>query len=236
LIEKSINCDYEKLVLLFVYTNLNDKNHMTIFGKLVLGTLMVLISGAVFYGLTSYVKEDSAAIPKEVATESTTTDLFPLPTSTSTDEGGLLGATTTIQGAATGTGEVSKPTGKKIPFTEFMSKGGSYTCSIVQTVANMTSNGTVYMHDALVRLEFSTSIANQTINTTMVARDNYMYTWTSTTPGKGYKTKISQSETSGKQPSTLTWNGSQVGDYTCVPWKADDSLFELPKSIVFTNQ
>lgn len=196
---------------------------------------MILISGAVFYGLTSYVKEDGAAIPAKVVVESTTTDLFPVPSSTSTTEGLPSVSTTTDSNIATGTGDVSKSNGKKIPFTEFMSKGGSYTCDIVQTVANMTSKGTVYMHDALVRLEFSTTLAGQSLNTTMIARDNYMYTWTSTTPGKGYKTKISQ-PTGTKPSGTYTWNGSQVGDYTCKAWKADDSLFELPSGVVFAVQ
>lgn len=203
---------------------------MTLFGKLVMGVVMLFISVSIFYGLRSYVQNDSVIAPVPVV-ESSSTDLFPVPSS-ATDQSTSTEATTTLSGTST----ESKTGSKKIPFTEFMSKGGSYKCEIMQTVANMTSKGTVYMHDALVRLEFSTSIASQSINTTMIARDNYMYTWTSTTPNKGYKTKIAQQKAGSKPVGTYTWNGSQVGDYTCEAWKADDSFFELPSGVTFSDQ
>ena len=200
---------------------------MTIFGKLVLGLFMLIIGGSVFYGVTNYVKKDSepiAAVP--VVTEMTSTSAEVMSAST-TEDGASLSATTTD----------SKASGKKMAFTEFMSKGGAYKCDVTQIVATMTTKGTVYMHDALVRAEFSNSVAGQSLNTTMIARDGYMYSWTSLTPNKGYKTKLAADTTPKPgQPATYTWNGSQVGDYDCQAWKADDSLFDLPKTVTFAEQ
>ena len=192
---------------------------MTIFGKLVMGLVLVVVGGGIFYGVTSYVKHDS----ETQIVDETKTDIITVATTSD--------ATTT---------EV-KPTGKKIPFTEFMKKGGSYKCEVTQVLANMTSQGTVYIHDSLIRAEFSTSIAGQSMNTNMIARDGYTYSWTSMMPGKGYKTKISSAETpaSGQNSSTsgtYTWNGEQIGDYSCDVWVADDSVFDLPKSVTFTTQ
>lgn len=158
--------------------------------------------------------------------------------SSSTEEV-LVNATTTVN-TSSSTAETAnieeEGKEKKIPFGEFMSKGGSYKCTVTQKMANMLSEGTVYMHDQLVRVEFSTTLAGQSMSTTMIARDGYNYSWTSMTPGKGYKTKIVNTTTdSSASPSgTYTWNGGQVTSYSCATWVADDSIFVLPKNIVFS--
>jgi hypothetical protein len=197
---------------------------MTIFGKIILASFMIVVSTGVYFGLSSYVKQDAEA---EVVAEEFSTSTDPLPflegSATTTDASLTQMGTSTEQGSS-----------KKIPFTEFMSKGGSYKCNITQVVSTMTSKGVVYMHDELVRLEFATSLAGQSMNTTMIAREGYMYSWTDASPTKGYKTKIVTSAT--ENPKTYTWNGSQVGDYTCQEWKADDTLFDLPKTVTFAVQ
>jgi hypothetical protein len=102
----------------------------------------------------------------------------------------------------------------------------------------MVSDGTVYIHDKLVKVEFATTLAGQSMNTTMIARDGYFYSWTNMVPNKGYKTKITEpnAKNTASSTGTYTWNGSQIVDYSCVAWSADDSVFELPKSTVFTAQ
>lgn len=204
---------------------------MTIFGKAVMGMLMLVIGGGIFYGVTTYVKEDGASGVENTPVTQQVETTFPQDNASTSE---MTNGTSTNTSSTTDT----KPSGKKMAFTEFMKQGGSYKCDVTQTVANMTTSGKVFMHDALVRAEFSTSVAGQSLNTTMIARDGYMYSWTSMTPNKGYKTKISQSgDTGTANPSaTYTWNGSQVGDYTCEVWKADDALFEIPKTVTFTLQ
>ncbi len=201
---------------------------MTIFGKLVLGFCMLIIGVGVFYGVATYVEKDSA---REIEASNH------VDVSTSTPEA-LASSTEIMMSTSTSaTTTETKSNGKKISFTEFMSKGGSYKCDITQVVATMTTKGVVYMHDALVRAELSNSVAGQSLNTTMIAKDGYMYSWTSLTPNKGYKTKISTAGSGLKnQATTYTWNGGQVGDYNCEAWSADDSFFELPKTVTFTSQ
>jgi hypothetical protein len=202
---------------------------MTPLGKVVMGIVGLFIAGSIFYGVTSFMKQDSeVATMTPVTSQATTSQEEIQATSTASTTPALP----TASAQSTSTEKVSK----KIPFGEFMSKGGSYKCAITQKMANMISEGTVYMHDKLVRVEFATNLAGQSISTTMVARDGYMYSWTSTTPGKGYKMKVGGESGKTATTSTYTWNGSQVGEYTCSPWIADDSLFELPKTVVFTTQ
>ena len=203
---------------------------MTIFGKVVTGFLLLFVAMGLYYGVTSYVQKDNEVIPVKVAVQQDSATTTAVSDQTST--------TTTATGTALTASSTDK-SGKKVPFGEFMSKGGSYKCDITQTMATMTSKGTVYMHNQLVRVEFSISLAGQTISTAMVAKDGYMYSWTSNTPGKGQKIKLVDQTQKGNATSTsktYTWNGSQVTDYTCNPWVADDSIFELPKTVTFTVQ
>lgn len=193
---------------------------MTIFGKIVMGTLLFAIAGGVFYGVTSYVNKDTAVIPTQV-------------TATTTPVSEVVVATTT----ASTTKEVSS--GKKIAFTEFMKKTGSYKCTVTQTVATMTTNGTVYLDSGKVKADFAVSVAGQSINTSMIVRDGYSYTWTSNSPTKGFKTKIATNTTGNSSSSpkgTYTWDGSQIGEYSCDAWVAEASMFEIPKTVTFTVQ
>lgn len=192
---------------------------MTIFGKIVMGTLLFAVAGGAFYGVTSYVNKDTVATSLQVAT-------------TTTPVTEVVVATTT----ASTTNEV--PTGKKIAFTEFMKKGGSYKCTVTQTVATMTTNGTVYLDDGKVKADFAVSVAGQSINTSMIVRDGYSYTWTSNSPTKGLKTKIASKagDTSASSKGTYTWDGSQIGEYSCDAWVAEASMFEIPKTVTFTTQ
>jgi hypothetical protein len=204
---------------------------MTVFGKIILGILMLIVAGGVYYGVTLSVKNDVTATP---VTFGTTT--IPVPedvsaTSTATSTASTSPTTT----AATST----KPTTKKIAFSEFIKQGGSYKCMVTQTVATMTTMGTVYLDNGKVKAEFEVSVAGQTISTSMIIRDGYSYTWTSNSPTKGFKTKIAtggQGNSSAGAKGTITWDGSQIGDYSCDPWVADASVFEIPKTVTFTVQ
>lgn len=199
---------------------------MTIFGKLIMGVLLLIIGSGIYYGLTSYVKNDGETVVNTEIVQNT---------NTVTDEASttiMNGTSTTLSATSTAT---STKQGKKIPFTDFIGKGGSYTCEVTQSMASMNSKGTFYMHDNLVRVEFATTLAGQSMNTTMIARDGYTYSWTSLSPTKGFKTKIPQGDVQPGTSPTYTWNGSQVGDYSCEVWKADDTLFVLPKDIVFAD-
>lgn len=204
---------------------------MTLFGKLIMTGLFLTLGVGVYIWVSTYMKNDTLlgnpSSQGEVATS--TEEAQQMATSS-------LGTSTEPIASST-----EKKSDKKVSFTEFLNKGGSYKCAVTQTISTMVSNGTVYIHDALVRAEFATTMAGQSISTTMVARDGYTYTWTNMSKGKGYKTKIAAngsetSDASGKPSSTYSWNGSQIGEYSCESWKADDSLFELPKDIVFSEQ
>ncbi len=190
---------------------------MTIFGKIVLGALILVVGGGAFYGVVSYVSND-ALTEKEIVAIATTTPVVVVATTT---------ASTTPE----------KPLEKKMAFAELMKQGGSYKCTVTQNVSTMSSDGIVYIHDDFIKATFSTNVGGQTIGTSMIARDGYTYSWTTTSKGVGYKAKISEktgAPTNASTSATYAWNGDQIGEYDCQPWVADDTMFDLPKSITFS--
>ncbi len=201
---------------------------MTIFGKTILGAILLLAGVGVFYGVSSYAHKDAA--PIEAVT-------FPVPA-----DGAITASTTDATSTMATTTNVATTTpvsiGKKIPFNEFIKKGGSYKCVVTQTVATMTTNGTVYLNNGKVKAEFTVAIAGNTINTSMIIRDGYSYTWTSNSPTKGIKTKIAKSlvgNASSSPHGTVTWDGSQIGDYNCEAVTVEDSTFALPTTVTFAE-
>lgn len=198
---------------------------MTVFGKIILWGMLLVVAGGIYYGVSSSVKNDTPTTPVDFGT---TTIPVPVDT-TATSTASTTPASTTSE----------KPTGKKMAFSEFIKQGGAYKCTVTQTVATMTTNGTVYLDSGKVKADFAVSVAGQSINTSMIVRDGYTYTWTSNSSTKGFKTKVSTSASgdAGASPKgTITWDGSQIGDYNCEAWVADASMFELPKTVTFTVQ
>lgn len=193
---------------------------MTLFGKFVFTVLGIVLAFGIFYGVTSFVKDDSA---QEVAKEAVP----------------VMEETATPTASSTDASSTSALNTAKKPFYELLATEGDRTCTITQMMGTVSSVGTVYMHEGLVRAEFSTSIANNTIKSTMIARDGYMYSWTDTASSTGTKSKMPTRGADGKvvtNSAVKTWDGSQVKDYTCTDWKADATLFEIPKQITFATQ
>lgn len=158
--------------------------------------------------------------------------IAPIPEATKTDTN-----TQAINQVETNTPEVPATQGKKMAFTEFIKQGGSYKCSVNQNIQNMEMKGTVYISGALVRGDYSMQMEGMDMNSYMVVRDGYTYTWSSMMPTMGYKAKVIETlpttdPTTGASGS-YSWNADQIGDYDCAPWTKDDSVFAIPKEIDF---
>lgn len=198
---------------------------MTIFGKIILGILLLSVAGGIFYSVTSTAEKDIAL--QEMVVASSTTQEIEIATTTASSTFSEV-ASTTEKGSSE----------KKMPFSEFMKQGGSHKCTVTQTVASMTTKGVVYIDGQKIKADFAVAVAGQSINTMMIIRDGYTYTWTSNDPTRGYKTKVATGEgdTAIGPKGTYTWDGSQIGEYSCNPWTADASLFEIPKTVTFVTQ
>lgn len=145
---------------------------------------------------------------------------------------------------ATSTDNTPTPSGKKIAFSELVKQGGSYECTVKQAVSNMDSDGVVFMNRDRIRGEFSTLTQGIKIDTSMIVKDGYTYTWSSMMPGAGFKIKMDSPTGAGAHTTadaetstngSYSWNADQIGDYYCKEWAVDESKFTLPTSVKFTE-
>lgn len=145
---------------------------------------------------------------------------------------------TTDQNATT-TGSTATTTasdGKKMAFSEFVKQGGAYKCTVNQNVGDTTSVGTTYINSGMIRGEYNTKVQNISIDTTMIVRDGYTYSWSSMTPTTGFKVKLAattSADTSTGTSGSYSFNTEQIGDYNCEVWTVDNSKFTIPAGVTF---
>ncbi len=140
---------------------------------------------------------------------------------------------------AASTSPVVNTANKKIAFSELVKQGGSYECTVKQVVSNIDSDGVVFMDKDRMRGEFSTLAQGMKIDSTMIMKDGYTYTWSSMMPSAGFKIKVMPADEAGDAQAstsgTYSWNAEQIGDYYCKEWKVDESKFTLPAGVKFTE-
>lgn len=129
-----------------------------------------------------------------------------------------------------------QPSGKKMAFAQFLKDGGAYKCTVNQYVGDTESKGTVYVNQGLIRGTFQTEVQGTKIDTDLLVRDGYTYTWTSAAP-MGFKAPVVAPDTNTNQNAgmsgTYSWNAEQIGDYDCVAWNPDTATFAVPAGIQF---
>jgi hypothetical protein len=70
-----------------------------------------------------------------------------------------------------------------------------------------------------------------------VSDGEWVYSWTSNTPGKGTKMNLSQFETQQEQSDSNTTmvDMTKENNYTCLPWSISDSEFVPPADVEFKD-
>lgn len=111
--------------------------------------------------------------------------------------------------------------------------------------AGGTSSGTVYVSGNKMRGNFETAIQDKTTQTSMIRRDNEVYTW-GFEQGVGYKMQFDESMMQNakdkaeeympqsKNESSFDPNKQKV-DYNCRAWAGDESMFTPPADIKFQD-
>lgn len=130
------------------------------------------------------------------------------------------------------------PSGKKMAFSQFIKQGGAYQCTVnqyIDSAYSATTQGKVFIADGNIRGDFATTVQGMNIDTSMIVRDGFVYTWTSLA-NMGYKAKETKDAEQGQAIATsgqFGWNSEMIGDYDCDPWTVDASKFTLPANITF---
>ncbi|TAJ16053.1 hypothetical protein EPO56_00250 [Patescibacteria group bacterium] len=89
----------------------------------------------------------------------------------------------------------------------------------------------------MLRGEFNTEVSGKKIKTEFLTRDNFYYTWTSSTPGMGLKIRTASTDVTKVAPNsgTIGFNPDTIGAYSCEPWLADQTKFILPLGVTFKD-
>ena|SRR3989344_8373273 len=147
----------------------------------------------------------------------------------------VFGGSKEVKNEELGNANEEQTAGKKMAFSQFLKQGGAYKCEVKQSMSDFENSGTMYINGQNMKGEFSTVAEGRTMNSSFMSRDGYSYTWSSLTPGMGFKIKA-EAETSNDDvdtSGTYAWNADQIGDYNCENWVVDATKFELPKDVTF---
>lgn len=116
-------------------------------------------------------------------------------------------------------------------------KTGSYSCTVTQDIGVAQTQGTVFIDNGKMRGDFNSTVQGMNVNTSLVVKEGYTYTWTSLAP-IGFKTPLVKGASASSTASTSGTYGidtKKIGSYNCVPWTADASKFTLPTSVTFKD-
>lgn len=116
---------------------------------------------------------------------------------------------------------------------ELMARGGSWKCDVSVTAQGISSTGTTYVAQGMVRADFvSTMPQVGEVETHMIMKGNTAYTWTSMMK-QGFKFPISGAEADPEVSAEVSAQLNQDYDYRCTAWPTDESTFALPSGITF---
>ncbi len=134
-----------------------------------------------------------------------------------------------------------QPNSKKMAFSQFVKQKGSYKCEVDQYLDSgysQKTTGTVFLSDGKIRGDFDIAVQGMNLKTSLIVKDDFTYTWTSMSP-VGRKMKVDAEGETGASNGVVdnggsySWNDQLIGDYNCVDWNVDNSVFELPAGIQF---
>lgn len=135
------------------------------------------------------------------------------------------------------TGTMEEKAEGSATLADLMMRTGSFRCDVEMkaeaTNGMSESAGTVYIGDGKMRGDFATKVSGMTINSYMISREGYVYTWSDMMP-QGMKMKVS---TDGSADTTTqgAMDASAAVDYHCAPWAVDGSKFTVPTAVTFTE-
>jgi len=114
--------------------------------------------------------------------------------------------------------------------------GKSVQCSYNNATADNSANvsGTVSVASGKMRGDFKTTTNETTVNTHMIVDSQNSYIWTDMSK-QGFKFAITDQQQTSTAGKTQGPDMNQVANYSCQPWKADDSVFTLPSDITFST-
>lgn len=119
---------------------------------------------------------------------------------------------------------------------DLLASGAAQSCTYSDVSGAVSSQGTVYIGQGKMRLDYSTLENGQNITGHMIADGQYYYTWMDGS-SSGFKFAPTANQQVSPQPNqnSQSIDTNKKIDYNCAPWSPDSSLFVLPSKVQFND-
>lgn len=124
-------------------------------------------------------------------------------------------------------------------FDTFVMGGDPYECTVTQNIDmegfQNSVVGTVFMYGGMIRGDYAVEAQGMNIETSLVVRDGFVYSWNSLAPVGVKAAAVSDEEGDDDTSVTgnISWNTDKIGEYECKKWNLETSKFEIPTDITF---
>ena len=113
--------------------------------------------------------------------------------------------------------------------SSLVASGQAVTCTFSTTTAAGSTSGTIYVAGGMVAGDFFTNTSSQSVESHMIVRDGTNYVWTNLS-NQGFKSSVNATTTSN---NGVDYNAQM--NYSCQPWVATGTHFNLPTNISFVT-
>lgn len=113
---------------------------------------------------------------------------------------------------------------------------GSQKCEVSSPNDGQESNGEIYVANGMMRGNFTSDVSGKIVASHMIVKNNTSYIWTDDMP-QGFMMAINETPagTDGETPDQQAIDLNQEYSYKCANWSTDESVFELPSNINFSD-
>lgn len=196
--------------------------------------LFIVLAGAGWYFLSS---ENTP--PSEAPALATSTEPIALSTP-SANQAVLVGdsapAVMVVVPPEGSAGDAPQEKGTLSTISDLLARGGDQICSVTTNTPDVQSKGMIYISGKKVRGIFTSKVirTNTVIDSNMVQRDGFVYTWSSLMT-QGFKAPAIKNQIIPIS-DTYSFEYDQGIEYRCNSWTVDPSFFEVPTWITFATQ
>lgn len=125
-------------------------------------------------------------------------------------------------------------TENKTSLKNLLAMSGSQKCAVSSKNENAESSGNVYVTNGMMRGDFTSMAAGQTMASHMIVKSNTSYVWTDGM-AQGFMMTFGDAPTSNEGTPEQAVDVNQEYSYDCDDWTPDQSIFELPANVTFTD-
>ena len=198
--------------------------------------LLIVLAGAGWYFLSMSNTPPAAEVPVLATSTGSVASSTPLPVSHVVPVGDSFPAVMVVVPKDGSVPDAPQGKGTLSTISDLLARGGDQICSVTTNTPDVESKGMIYISGKKVRGIFTSKVTrtNTVIDSNMVQRDGFVYTWSSLMT-EGFKAPAIKNQVIPIS-DTYSFEYDQGIEYRCNSWTVDPSFFEVPTWITFATQ